>query len=354
MSLARRALRHARLSYRAFCRAQTPPFLVLFINSTCNQKCEHCFYWRSLNQPDDLTFNELQALSRSLGPVEILNLSGGEPFLRADFAQVCLEFIRNNRVRQIYVPSNGYFTKRMVEQVTATLASPELDLLAVEFSLEGLEQYHDRFRVSPGSFRRALESYHALAAIQLRDPRLRLHAISTATGENIEHIGALSRFLYHHCPAIDHHNLALLRGDSKNPTLSGPALDQYRRLYADIAALWADREQSRFGAIVEPLLQHAKIRTAQARTQVTPCRAGLLSGVVYANGDVALCETHPPLGNLRQRSFPDIWNSPEAEALRAAIARRQCWCTNEIFLWPSIVFQPFELLQTITEAKPCL
>ncbi len=64
----------------------TPPFLVLFINSICNLACDHCFYWRDLNQRDDLTFEELVRLSEDLGPLENLNLSGGEPFIRKDFA----------------------------------------------------------------------------------------------------------------------------------------------------------------------------------------------------------------------------------------------------------------------------
>ena len=57
----------------------------LFINSICNMKCEHCFYWQNLNRRDDLTFDEIVRLSEDLGPVENLNLSGGEPFLRREF-----------------------------------------------------------------------------------------------------------------------------------------------------------------------------------------------------------------------------------------------------------------------------
>ena len=87
-SFASRAARHVRLSRQAQSRVDggTPPFLVLFINSICNLTCDHCFYWRHLNQRNDLTFDELEALSKDLGPIENLNLSGGEPFIRPDFA----------------------------------------------------------------------------------------------------------------------------------------------------------------------------------------------------------------------------------------------------------------------------
>src|SRR5690242_17949912 len=77
MDLGRRLVRHARLSWQSLALPDvpSPPFLILFINSICNMRCEHCFYWQQLNQRDDLSFDELVALSEELGPVENLNLS---------------------------------------------------------------------------------------------------------------------------------------------------------------------------------------------------------------------------------------------------------------------------------------
>lgn len=78
---------------------------------------------------------------------------------------------------------------------------------------------------------------------------------------------------------------------------------------------------------------------------MVPCRAGILNAVVYSNGDVSVCEAHTPLGNLREKTFNEIWSSPEAQALRTSIANRECTCTNEVFLWPSIVYQPYQLMR---------
>jgi len=349
-----RLLRHARLTHRALShrRGRTPPFLILFVNSTCNLTCEHCFYWRSLNGRDDLTLDELRALSRELGPFENLNLSGGEPFLRSDLAEVCACFVHGNGVSQIYVPTSGYFTDRTVRQVTRVLEDcPSLRLFACELSLDGLTEYHDRFRGRPGCFEAAMRTYDALAELQRHDPRLRIHAVSTATHENLSQLRKLTAFLYERCPAMDHHNLAVIRGDRKNASLRGPALAEYEELYRHAASLWKPREKARFGSSVEPLLQWAKRRTLAERRQVVPCAAGRLTGVVYANGDVSLCEQHPPIGNLRQRSFFEIWDSPEAEALRASIRARECHCTNEVFLWPSVVFQPTQLIRAVIGAR---
>jgi MoaA/NifB/PqqE/SkfB family radical SAM enzyme len=358
LNLLARTKRHARLTLRNYGLGEklgerpSPPFLILFINSICNQTCEHCFYWRNLNRKDDLTVKELRALSNELGTIENLNLSGGEPFLRKEFGEICRFFIQNNGVRQIYVPTNGTFTERTIAALEEVLKEPSLELFAVELSLDGMADYHDRFRGMKNAFTRSMETYKALAELHKRDARLRIHAISTATSENMGEIAELTKYLYENCPAMDHHNLALIRGDRKNPSLQGPTLDNYRELYRYVQSVWAQREEHRFGSIVEPMLQWAKTKTAIEQRQVVPCRAGRLSAVIYANGDVSFCETHAPLGNLRQTTFTEIWKSAEADKLRGSIDAKACWCTNEVFLWPSIVFQPAQLARAMALSQP--
>jgi MoaA/NifB/PqqE/SkfB family radical SAM enzyme len=351
MKAVERIVRHARITRQNYQHLPSPPFLILFINSICNQKCEHCFYWKNLNRRDDLTTEEIFALSRSLGRIENLNLSGGEPFLRPEFGEICRQFIRQNKVRQIYVPTNGYFTDRTVKQITETLKEPDLDLFVAELSLDGLGEFHNKFRGSPGSFEKSMATYDALAQLQDSDPRLRIHAISTATDINMDEIRRLTAYLIERCPRMDHHNLALIRGDRKNPSLQGPGLVAYQQLYEYVRRLWAAREETRYGSLMEPMLQWAKAKTAARKEQVIPCRAGTLSAVVYSNGDVSVCESHAPLGNLREKTFWEIWRSPEAQALRESIAARQCYCTNEVFLWPSITYQPLQLVRAMIGAK---
>jgi MoaA/NifB/PqqE/SkfB family radical SAM enzyme len=351
MNPLKRISRHLSILRKNYQDLPSPPFLILFINSICNMKCEHCFYWRSLNGKDDLTKEELFELSHSLGKIENLNLSGGEPFIRKDFAEICLEFIRHNGVRQIYVPTNGYFTERTIASVSAVLEEKALDLFVVEISLDGMPEFHDEFRVTKNAFEKAMETYAALAELQNSDPRLRIHSISTATNRNMGEIKQLTTYLYDNCPQMDHHNLAIIRGDRKDPSLQGPSLQQYSDLYHYIRRLWAPREQGRYGGIVEPMLQHVKIQTAQLQRQVVPCRAGVLSAVVYANGDVGVCEIHKPLGNLREKKFWEIWESDEARHLRESIGCKECWCTTEVFMWQSIVFQPQYLLKTVLGAR---
>ena len=353
MSTLTRINRHAKLSLFALNQRKraTPPFMIVFINSICNLTCEHCFYWRNLNQRDDLTFEEFRKLSLELGEFENLNLSGGEPFIRSEFADICGLFLGHNKVKRIYVPTNGYFTERTETQLKQVFQSESLQSFACEISLDGMPEYHDRFRGNPKSFAKAMETYDMLAEMKKREPRLLIHANTVAMSENMEEAWRLTEYLHQRCPAMEHHNLAIIRGDRKNQSLRGPALEQYKQLYEHVAEVWKDRDETRFGSIVEPLLQWAKVKTIETSSQYVPCKAGNLTGVVYANGDVSVCESHPPLGNLRQKSFFEIWDSQEADLLRDRIRAKECYCTNEVFLWPSIVFQPVQLTKALVHLK---
>ncbi len=353
MNLAERVARHAKLTWKASEMGQlrTPPFLVLFINSICNLKCDHCFYWRNLNQRNDLSLEEIKALARELEPFENLNLSGGEPFLRKEFAEICRFFITHNGVKEIYVPTNGWYTDKTLTALESIFEEKSLRYFVCELSIDGMPEYHDKFRGAQNSFKKLIETYDRLAEYQKKEPRLRIHSISTATNQNLEQIKQLTTYLYARCPAMDHHNLAVIRGDRKDPSLLTPDLKEYQGLYEYIQRLWAPREQERYGSIVEPMLQWAKMRTLEEKKQVVPCKAGVISAVVYANGDVSVCEMHKPLGNLRDKTFRAMWFSKEAQELRRQIAAKECWCTTEVFLWSSIVYQPGQLARAMLGGK---
>jgi hypothetical protein len=99
------------------------------------------------------------------------------------------------------------------------------------------------------------------------------------------------------------------------------------------------------------MLQYAKLQAAVRERQYVPCRAGVLSAVVHANGDVGVCEQRPPIGNIRKQPFSQIWRSEVANQIRRSIRDKECYCTNEIFMWPSIVFQPAQLAKSIVGAR---
>jgi len=72
------------------------------------------------------------------------------------------------------------------------LEEDPLKLLAIEISLDGTAEYHNKLRGSKYSFRKAMATYDALEEAQRSDPRLRIHTVATVTAENIDEVEALT------------------------------------------------------------------------------------------------------------------------------------------------------------------
>ena len=99
-----------------------------------------------------------------------------------------------------------------------------------------------------------------------------------------------------------------------------------------------------------PFMELSQLAAHEVYGEDVPA-AGILTGVVHANGDVGLCEQHPPIGNLRDNTFRQIWQSEKAQRLRASIKAKECFCTNEIFMWPSITYNPPHMAKAMVGAR---
>src|SRR5215218_2635602 len=96
--------------------------VIFFVTSRCNAKCETCFYHEELNRPGDMTFEQIERVSRTMPQITDLWLSGGEPTLRHDADEVIRLFVENNGVRRVIVPTNGLLKGRTYELVDRALA----------------------------------------------------------------------------------------------------------------------------------------------------------------------------------------------------------------------------------------
>src|SRR5438105_4452485 len=95
--------------------------LIYFVTSHCNAKCRTCFYWQELNQRGDLTFDQIKRVSRSAPQFSDLWLSGGEPTLRPELAEIIDLFATNNGVTRISFPTNGLQPERTRQIFTSAL-----------------------------------------------------------------------------------------------------------------------------------------------------------------------------------------------------------------------------------------
>src|SRR4029434_1667093 len=91
--------------------------VILFVTSRCNSFCRTCFYHEELNRPRDMTFEQIEKVSRTMPSITDLWLSGGEPTLRRDVSEIIQTFVINNAVTRVIIPPNGLIKARVYEIV---------------------------------------------------------------------------------------------------------------------------------------------------------------------------------------------------------------------------------------------
>jgi MoaA/NifB/PqqE/SkfB family radical SAM enzyme len=184
--------------------------VILFVTSRCNAFCQTCFYHEELNQPGDMTFAQIEKISRTMPPITDLWLSGGEPTLRRDLSDVIDLFVANNGVNRIIIPTNGLIKSRVYEVVDRALGNnPQIDLY-LNIALDGYGETHDRIRGVPGNWEKALDCIESLYPLEGKihrsfssereHSRLRgeLHRDRNALGVHVGELSSGRSVLQHH------------------------------------------------------------------------------------------------------------------------------------------------------------
>src|SRR4030095_1729636 len=126
--------------------------VILFVTSRCNAFCQTCFYHEELNRPGDMTFAQIEKLSRTMPAITDLWLSGGEPTLRRDVPDIIDLFVKNNGVERIIIPTNGLIKSRVFDIVDSALGHNTSIDLYLNVALDGYGETHDRIRGVPGNW----------------------------------------------------------------------------------------------------------------------------------------------------------------------------------------------------------
>lgn len=318
--------------------------LIVFVTRRCNARCAHCFYAGNLNDgSSELTLAEYEQIARKAGPISNVLLSGGEPTLRGDLADIIEIFYRICGVRHVGLPTNGLLPGRIVEIADSALRRcPDLRL-DVNLSLDGLGEQHDKIRGVPGNFKKSMETLDRLAELRERHGQLRVHVESVITNVNCRQIPEVLDYIWERHDA-DGHFAEVIRGTPPDASLQPPA-DEELRLAQEAVLANHRRYRAERGrgpndlelSTIDHLYQTQRQFLLQGCWPM-PCTAGKLIAVVEPTAEVRLCELKEVVGNLRDYNL-DIQRllmSEAAQRQRRWIVDTKCACTHCVFLLQSL------------------
>jgi len=293
------------------------PVVIWNLIRRCNLTCEHCYSISTDRDfPGELSTAEVFGVMDELKAfrVPVLILSGGEPLLRADIFDIA----RRAKDMGFYVglSSNG----TLIDAANiGRIAAIGFDYVGV--SLDGLRETHDHFRRKQGAFDASL------AGIRLcRDAGIKVGVRYTLTQGNRQDLQPLlalietegvDKFYLSHLNYAGRGNINRKRDAWLDTTREAMNLlfdtcwDTHARgLAKEFVTGNNDADGAYFLMWVK---QHFPAHVAHIRAKLEQW-GGNSSGVNVANID-NLGNVHPDtywwdysLGNVRERSFGDIWS----------------------------------------------
>lgn len=332
----------ARLLHRyVFC--PTPLMLVYFVTDRCNAHCRMCFRTSSARSDPELTVAEVEKISSSLGVVQWLLLSGGEPFLRPDLVELCSAFLQNSAVRYLQIPTNGWNAERITTATRSILeANPQLSKLVVAVSIDHIGHRHDEIRGVPGLYENACETTRALDQLAKRKRGLTVTANVTYSAYNHQDIFEIYDTIKATLP-VESVSLTLTRGSPREPGAKDYSVENYLKLVdrigrEDVPSLYTNRVLSALGK-GRHYYKNLSTRRSLQGNHTLNCQAGRQVAVLSETGEVYGCELkNESLGNIRDYGydFRKMWRSPKVRAFRRAITKMKCHCTYECVMGPNI------------------
>jgi Fe-coproporphyrin III synthase len=327
-----------------------PTRVVLDVTRRCNLRCAMCRTWERA-RADELAAGEIAAVLGRLDRLRWLDVTGGEPFVRADIGEL-LDAIAASTptLEMLHFQTNGWSTDRIVRCTERLRARTRAELI-VTVSIDGPARLHDRIRGVPGSFARAVTTAAALREL----PGVEVHIGTTITALNADAMASTwdalqvalpqwPRLRWHwNAMQLSTHFFAnaaqaelqvpvdrLVRGHLRARGLPRTMIDAMESAYLINLAFVARGEPSRI-----------------------PCQALRSALFLSPEGDVMPCHIYDrPLGNVRERDVLAIWHDAATLGARADIERLACGgCFSACEAYPALAGAPLQAIaQTVGRA----
>ncbi len=303
--------------------------LLVEITKVCNNKCVNCSIWSSPNK-QFLSLADYEKLFKENENLFWLSLTGGEPFTRPDIDKIAKLAVDNcPDVKLLSIPTNGFWVEKIVEK-TKALMNTGLEC-HITISLDGPEGIHNQIRGMKDGWQRAVRTFHAL-----KDLGVDVRYQSTLHAQNMD---VFKEFYTRYAKDIG--------------VLTFTQTSEVYYENSDIKALQGEEAAKMFDWLSENFQirekhdhfekMHLKIASKYLRKKdmMIPCTAGFSGAYIATDGNVYPCFSMPSWGNIKEKSFKDIWYSEMAAKERGKIKAKQCpKCWINCFSFQDMVTYP--------------
>ncbi|MDD5609952.1 MAG: radical SAM protein [Candidatus Omnitrophica bacterium] len=325
-----------------------PVYLIHFITNRCTCKCGHCFIDRFASKDAELSLDEIEKFSLHAGKLLFVFLTGGEPFLRNDIAEIAYIYYKNNKVAKIQIPTNGSLTDKIIMHSEEMAKRCPNMHIGVSISIDQIGVKHDEIRKHPGLFAKCLETYKGLKDLQEKYNNFNVNITINVSSYNEDALDKIYPAIKDIFAAKNIFN-TLTRGNPRSKDAKVKNIENFKKLNLLIDNDLKNKKMAGYQHFFLSEVINAKnlisrnmiYEIAKYNRYKIPCYAGKLAFVLSHNGKIYPCEIREEnWGNIRDfgYDFKKIWFSQKAEISRQLIKKNKCYCTHECFVTVNIIF----------------
>lgn len=271
-----------------------------------------CEVWKYPTKPSEEIGLDVY---EKLPDIFFCNVTGGEPFVRADLPEI-IEIL-HKKSKRIVISTNGYFTEKIIS------LSHQYPDIGIRISVEGLPRTNDIIRRIPDGFDRSLRTLLELRALGVKDIGFAM-TVQDMNCLDLVPLYILAKGLgYEFATATLHNSHYFHKWDNKIGN-DQRVCGEFEKLIKLL--LRSKRPKDWFRAY----FNYGLINYIKGQKRLLPCEMGQNGFFLDPWGDVLPCngmDEKEPLGNLKKQQWDEIWNSERAQKVRETVrdCQKNCW-----------------------------
>ncbi|MBN1682690.1 radical SAM protein [Candidatus Bathyarchaeota archaeon] len=304
----------------------------------CNSRCKNCNIWKINDQSKkELDIEEITNFFENnlsmLYRINSIQLTGGEPFLRSDLTEIILKIHNFLPKCSFWIPTNGQESDLIIETLESVFCkAPEINL-GISVSIDGSLFTHDSLRGLKGSYMKVLQTLDVLNNFR-KNKHFKISIGTTISSENYLEIPEIFEIVkknnFDFSFRVVHESSFYYHNKINHSNLSGKKI----KPYVDQSIHWSIQRKGLIKSLPTIAYFNGLLKFLDEGERIN-CSAGSSSFFMNPYGDIYPCIFFDRfLGNIREKSLKEIWNSEIANQTRLEIKKLncgKCWIECESF-----------------------
>lgn len=289
----------------------------VIVTYRCNARCTMCNRYKAPSKPEEeISIETIKKLPK----MYFTNITGGEPFIREDIADIVRELYKKSD--RIVISTNGFFTDRIIK------LCEEFPNVGIRISIEGLEQTNNEIRGLQDGFNRGYSTLKKLVEMKHPDVGFGM-TVQDKNAKDLVALYDLSNEMGMEFATASLHN-SFYFVEAKNIIHDRPMV---AKNFEDlINKLLASKSPKKW---FRAYFNHGLINYIYGQKRLLPCDMAFDTFFIDPYGDVMPCngtKCKEVMGNLNEQSWDELWNSEQAEQVRKVVrhCNRNCWMIGSV------------------------